>query len=119
MKCTRNNPMERSCSRIAFTSPPINVFEEKSSLIITTLLFLDTTVASKRWKRYYVTTGGPRLTETYEYTSTDVIFAKRTNPIEYQKLHPCTLSTHLTDHGRPSQLTLLDPCRKARATTPF
>src|SRR5215471_17498489 len=119
MECIRNNPMECSCSRTAFTSPPINVFEEKSLLITTTLLFLDTMVASKRWKRYYATTGGPRSTETYEYTSTDAIFAKRTNPIEYQKLHPHTLSTHLTDHGRPSQSTLLDPCRKARATTPF
>src|SRR5215471_4125416 len=119
MKCTRNNPMERSYSRIAFMSPPTNVFEERSSLIIMILLFLDTTVASKQWKRYYATTGGPQSTETYEYTSTDAIFAKRTNPIEYQKLHPYTLSTHLTDHGRPSQSTLLDPYRKARVTTPF
>src|SRR5215471_214681 len=97
--------MECLCSRTAFTSLPTNVLEERSLLITTTLLFLDTMVASRQWRRYYATTGGPRLTETYECTSTDAIFAKRTNPIEYRKLHPYTLSTHLTDHGRPSQST--------------
>src|SRR5215471_10948298 len=53
------NPMECLCSRTAFTSLPTNVLEERSLLITTTLLFLDTTVTSEQWKRYYATTGDP------------------------------------------------------------
>ena len=53
------NLMECLCSRTAFTSLPTNVLEERSLLITTTLLFLDTTVTSEQWKRYYATTGDP------------------------------------------------------------